>query len=253
MENSLKAEKNLLYLKIQTIFKQPWIVILILYVILALVRGFGAFGPEKIRILIMVGFILMWFLPFSFFSKYGRKRIGIKKIDKSMWLLWGFLIGVIAALAVLGIGVLFVTSNVEHWYVSIINQVMSPEIREILPFVSVFFMTTIPSIILSPIGEELFFRGMIHEAVREKTNEKVATIVNSFAFAVVHIFHFGFVVEGTTLQYLVGPGIVWFLLMFILSILFTVCRKKSGSLLPAILAHSSFNLIMCITTFFLLL
>ncbi len=248
----MKIEENLLYTYIQRVFKQSWIVILILYIFLALIRGFGAFGQENIRILIMVGFILMWILPFFFFSKHGRWSIGIKKVEKPLWLLWGVLIGSSAALAILGVGMLFTKNNI-HWYISIVNQVISPEMRELLPFVSVFFMTTIPSMIFSPIGEELFFRGMIHETIREKTNEKIATLVNSFAFALVHIFHFGFVVEGTTLHYLVGPGIVWFLLMFILSILFTVCRKKSGNIFSAILAHSSFNLIMCVTTFFILL
>ncbi len=251
MDTNLKIEENLLYPHIQRVFKQSWILISILYIFLALIRGFGAFGQENIRILIMVGFILMWILPFFFFSKNGRRSIGIKKVEKPLWLLWGVLIGSFAALAILGVGMLFTKNNI-HWYTSIVNQVISPEMRELLPFVSVFFMTTIPSIIFSPIGEELFFRGMIHETIREKTNEKIATLVNSFAFALVHIFHFGFVVEGTTLHYLVGPGIVWFLLMFILSILFTVCRKKSGSIFPAILAHSSFNLIMCLTTFFIL-
>ncbi len=253
MENSLKLEESLLYSKLRTVFKQTWIVIIVLYVILALVRGFGAFGPENIRILIMVGFIIMWFLPFLFFSKHGRKSIGIKKVEKPLWLLWGILVGGISALAILGIGMLFVSANVEHFFVSIINQVMTPEIRDLLPFVSVFFMTTIPSIIFSPVGEELFFRGMIHEAVNEKTNEIIATLVNALAFALVHIFHYGFVIEGSAVRYLIGPGVVWFLLMFALSVTFTVCRKRSGSIIPAIVAHSTFNLIMCITTFFLLL
>jgi membrane protease YdiL (CAAX protease family) len=253
MDISMKTEENLSTPQIQKIFKQSWILILILYIFLALIRGLGAFGHENIRMLIMVGFILMWFLPFLFFSKHGRRSIGIKKVENPLWLLWGVLIGSFAAFAILGIGALFTMNNIEHWYISIVNQVISPEMRELLPFVSIFFMTTIPSMIFSPIGEELFFRGMIHETIREKTGEKIATLVNSFAFALVHIFHYGFVLDGTKLQYLVGPGIVWFLLMFTLSVLFTVCRKKSGSIFPAILAHSSFNLVMCITTFCILL
>ncbi|MBY9002078.1 MAG: hypothetical protein KGD64_14255, partial [Candidatus Heimdallarchaeota archaeon] len=164
MDDTPQSNQTLLYPKIHSKFKHTWIVILILYVVLALIRGFGAFGPENIRILIMVGFLLMWFLPFLFFSKYGRKSIGLIKIVKPLWLLWGFLIGGIAALLVLGIGYLFVLAGFEHYFVTIVNQVISPEMREFLPFSAVVLMTTIPSIIFSPIGEELFFRGMIHEA-----------------------------------------------------------------------------------------
>jgi len=252
MSTDLKANQTLLYPKLDSFFKQTWIPVLILYVLLALIRGFGVFGPENIRILIMVGFLLMWFLPFLFFSRFGWKSIGLRKVDKPLWLLWGFLIGGGAALVVLGVGELFVLGGSEHYFVTIINQVISPEMREFLPFTSVFFITTIPSIIFSPVGEELFFRGMVHEAVKEKTNEQVAMLINSFAFAFVHIMHYGFVIEGTAVHYLFSPGIVWVILMFGLSVLFTLCRKKSGSIFPAIVAHASFNLIMCLTAFFLL-
>ena len=100
MEKNPKVEESLLYSKLLNFFKQPWIVILILYLLLALFRGFGAFGPESIRILIMVNFIIMWFLPFFFFTKFGRKSIGIKKVEKPLWLLWGLLIGGISALVI---------------------------------------------------------------------------------------------------------------------------------------------------------
>ena len=253
MDDNLKIEENFLNSFSQKVFKQSWILILVLYVLLASIRGIGAFGPENIRILIMVGFIIMWFLPFVFFNKNGRKSVGLTKVKKPLWLLWGFLIGGVAALGIFGIGLLFTIGSTEHWYISIVNQVMSPEMREMLPFVTVFFITTLPSMIFSPIGEELFFRGMIHETVRSKTDEKVATIMNSLAFALVHIMHYGFIIEGSSVSYLFGAGSVWFLLMFALSILFTVCRKKSGSIFPAMIAHSTFNLVMCLTTFFLLL
>ncbi len=252
MNDSQDAEQTLLNRFSLKLFKQPWILIVVLYVILAIIRGFGVFGSENIRILIMIGFILMWFLPFIFYTKSGWKRIGLTKLKNPLWLLWGFLIGGAAALGVFGIGMLFTLNGKEHWFVSIINQAMSPEMRELLPFASVFFITTVPSMIFSPIGEELFFRGMIHETTKEKTNEFHAKVTNSLAFATVHIMHYGFIIEGATIEYLFGSGSVWFLLMFGLSMLFSLCRQKSGNIFSAIIAHSSFNLIMCITTFFIL-
>ncbi len=253
MNDTPKIEENFLNSSSQKVFKQSWILLLILYILLALIRGIGAFGPENIRILIMVGFIIMWFLPFLFFNKTGWKRIGIRKIQNPLWILWGFLIGGVAALAIFGIGMLFTLNSTEHWFISIINQVMSPEVREMLPFTAVFFITTLPSMILSPIGEELFFRGMIHEVTKEKTNEFHAKVTNSLTFATVHIMHYGFIIEGTNVDFLFGAGSVWFLLMFGLSMLFSICKSRSGSIFPAIIAHSSFNLFMCITAFFILL
>ena len=90
MSTDPKADQTLLYPKLQSVFKQTWIPILILYVLLALLRGFGVFGPENIRMLIMGGFLLMWFLPFLFFSRFGWKSSGLRRVDKPLWFLWDF-------------------------------------------------------------------------------------------------------------------------------------------------------------------
>ena len=89
---------------IQRVFRKSWILCLLLYVIFFIIRGVGCLGPEKIRILILVGFILMWPLPFIFYNRKGWKDIGIKKIEKPLWLLWGLLIGAGAAMIVYFIG-----------------------------------------------------------------------------------------------------------------------------------------------------
>ena len=90
--------------KLQRVFPKTWILCLVLYLIFFIIRGVGCLGPESLRILILIGFGLMWPLPFIFYTKYGWKTIGLKKIEKPWWLLWGFLLGVGAAVFVYFIG-----------------------------------------------------------------------------------------------------------------------------------------------------
>lgn len=240
--------------KIQGIFPKTWILCLVLYVLFFIIRGIGSLGPESIRILILVGFILMWPLPFVFYTKSGWKNLGIKKIDKPWWILWGFLLGAGAALLVYFIGWGIFGNTNEHWYISLLNQIISEEDRALMSIGVLFPIVTIPAIIFSPIGEELLFRGMIHEAF--KKNEAIwrAGIINSFAFALIHVFHYGIAYQPSTgLEFQPWTGLLWFLLMIGVSGIFTLCREKSGSIFPAMISHSAFNLTMNATIFLFLL
>jgi membrane protease YdiL (CAAX protease family) len=66
---------------------------------------------------------------------------------------------------------------------------------------------------------------------------------------VVHLCHHGLLLTagGFTLRPL--SGAVWVALMFLTALLFAYLRKRSGSLMPAIVAHAGFNLVMNLTIF----
>ncbi len=104
----------------------------------------------------------------------------------------------------------------------------------------------------SPIGEELFFRGIVHSSFAESMDEKKASLIDSSAFALVHISHFGLVFTNQQWKFLFIPAILWVMGMFLVSVLFFVCRKYSGSILGAITCHASFNLGMIYCIFYLL-
>ncbi|WP_211208395.1 CPBP family glutamic-type intramembrane protease [Belliella baltica] len=79
-----------------------------------------------------------------------------------------------------------------------------------------------------------------------------ASLIDSSAFALVHISHFGLVIHNQHWEFLFVPTLIWVLSMFTISILFYVCRKSSGSILGAIIFHSAFNLGMTYCIFFLI-
>nr|WP_252735994.1 CPBP family intramembrane glutamic endopeptidase [Zobellia sp. B3R18] len=102
----------------------------------------------------------------------------------------------------------------------------------------------------SPIGEEFFFRGIVHSSMATSLGDRKASLIDSSAFALVHISHFGLVFVNQEWRFLLVPTIIWVLSMFCVSILFYICRKRSGTILGAILCHAAFNLGMIYCIFY---
>ena len=76
------------------------------------------------------------------------------------------------------------------------------------------------------------------------TAEQKASILDSLAFALTHLAHFGIVFVAGHWSFLFLPAAIWVMLMFLASRLFFICKVKSGSILGAILCHAGFNLAM---------
>ena len=107
------------------------------------------------------------------------------------------------------------------------------------------------AIFAAGLGEELFFRGVVHGSFAKSIGDQKASIVDSLAFALTHIAHFGLVfINGNWTFYFV-PTLIWVIGMFLVSIVFFQMKKSSGSILGAILCHAGFNLGMIYCIFYL--
>jgi membrane protease YdiL (CAAX protease family) len=117
------------------------------------------------------------------------------------------------------------------------------------PVARLHLVFTIPAMIFSPIGEEIFFRGFLQYALERRFTERASTNAECAAFGLVHLCHHGLML--TALGFALRPisGGLWVVLMFGAARLFAYLRKRSGSLLPAIVAHICFNLVMNLTIF----
>ena len=93
--------------------------------------------------------------------------------------------------------------------------------------------------------------GFLQEVLSQKFSYGKAVIIDSMFFALIHLFHHGFVknAEGVIHFYPLS-GFVWVVLMFCTALLFAWLRKKSGSLYPAITAHAVFNIVMNAAIFY---
>ncbi|WP_237708808.1 CPBP family intramembrane glutamic endopeptidase [Gillisia marina] len=199
-------------------------------------------------------FLLMWITPFILLTKQGRRKIGIKKPEKYIWLVYSSLLGIVICAIVFFIGQVLYDTSISNWFNYISNSYTIPAKnlegsgRHIYFAIFAFIGMT-----FSPIGEELLYRGLIHESFVPKFGENTASVIDSLAFATVHLAHFGLIYSSGSLRLLFIPAILWMLLMFFTSRLFFYCKKRSGSIYGAILSHAGFNLAMTYFIFYYIL
>jgi hypothetical protein len=193
----------------------------------------------------------MWLSPVIFLSKKGRKYIGIKKPANYYWLLYSFISGAAVCIVVYAVGVLLYKHTISHWFVYISRSYSASGISlSSSQKFTYFLIYSITGITFSPIGEELFYRGIVHGSFAMDFGENKASILDSLAFALTHLAHFGIVFIAGSWQFLFIPAVIWVISMFITSRIFFICKEKTGSILGAIVSHAAFNLTMMYLIFY---
>lgn len=190
--------------------------------------------------------------PFIFLRKQGLKKIGITKPQKYTWLLIAFVSGLVASIVLYFLGEGLYGKSYENWYNYIGKSYNIPKGIKGDDKTILFSIMTLTGMTFSPIGEELFFRGIVHSSFEKSIGEKKASIVDGSAFALTHISHFGLVFINNKWNFFTLPAIIWVASMFLVSLLFFAFRKYSGSILGAIICHSAFNLGMIYCIFYLM-
>ena len=211
----------------------------------AAIRAIGTIGPQVYRFVLPVGFIIMMLMPFIFLNKEGRRRVGLVKSNTAKYYLIAILTGVVLALVCYGLGLLFFGVSGDNWFISIKNSYLRTFDTTGMPIEKLFIIFTIPALIFSPIGEEIFFRGFLQEALATKFSSRRSMLIDSIFFALIHLFHHGIVKDQAgQLEFYLLSGFIWVLLMFITAMSFAVLKKHSASIYPAVAAHAVFNLVM---------
>ena len=227
--------------------------VVVLFVALGTLRAYGMLGPSSARVWVMVAFLAMCFLPWIFFHREGRRSMGLSRPRQGSAYLAGALVGVIVGLLLFATGYSLYGLGEGNWFISVRDLYLERPLPPDWGPGTLFIVFTIPAITFSPIGEELFFRGMMDEVVSRREGHRVAAWLNSAAFAGMHLLHHGWIRDETGTRFLPASATLWFFLMVGVGLLFTELRRKSGSVWPSVLAHATTNLIMNATIFFLLL
>lgn len=194
-------------------------------------------------------FAFMALLPFILLNREGRRYIGITKPKNYWWLILSLLIGIAISSLIYLIFTAFYDHSISNAMVYISNSYQVVELNDSNKF-TFFIIFAITSMIYSPLGEELFYRGLIHGSFAKDFGENKASIIDSLAFALAHLSHFGVIYYLGGWSFLPIPALIWFIGMFILSRAFLICKQKSGSILGAIIGHSGFNLAMIYWIFY---
>jgi membrane protease YdiL (CAAX protease family) len=139
---------------------------------------------------------------------------------------------------VFGIGLYPVSVFVVGGIVLILLQVLSgdsvqaPEqIPQDLSPVAVAF-TVVYALAIAPFGEELFFRGILFRALRDRFGFPVGAVGSGVAFGLIH--------------YIPGPAIDAALLMLVMTFVgaaFAFIYERRGSFVAPLAAHMTFNVI----------
>lgn len=190
--------------------------------------------------------------PFIFLSNYGRKAIGLVKPKNYIWLIFAFVLGLIFSVVLYFFGEFMYQKSFENWYVYIAKSYNIPAGINPDDKLIMFLIMAVTGMIFSPIGEELFFRGIVHSSFAKSFGDIKASFLDSLAFALTHISHFGLVFINNEWQFFTIPTLIWVISMFLVSILFYLSRRKTGSLLGSVICHSAFNLGMIYCIFYLL-
>jgi membrane protease YdiL (CAAX protease family) len=219
-------------------------------IIFAVIRGAGMLGPQSMRPLIPMGFVMMTILPFIFLRSEGRRQIGLIKTKISWTYITALLYGTGAASLCFVLGVLLFDKSPDNWFITIRNYYTAqiPGALD-MPQQRFFIIATVPALIFSPIGEEIFFRGFLQDALETRFGLRSSMIIESAIFGIVHLFHHGLVRSNDSVNFFPFSGMLWVILMFLTAYGFASLRKRSGSIYPSIAAHAMFNLMMNIYIF----
>lgn len=216
------------------------------FILVLIANSSGSYG--SIGIIMLISAIA----PFIFLTKHGRKNIGITKPRNFKWLIIAFTFGLIASIMLYFIGEFLYAESYQNWYQYVGKSYKIPSTITQSDKNILFIIMAITGMTFSPIGEELFFRGIVHSSFAKSIGEKKASIVDSLAFALTHISHFGLVFINDKWIFFTVPAAIWVTSMFLVSLLFYAFRKKTDSILGSILCHSAFNLGMIYCIFYLL-
>jgi len=229
----------------------PWLFSLLLLALLAAMRFYAVFGAPWAYILFPIHFLAMWALPFIVLSAQGRREIGLRKQGNSLSALaLSALAGACAGFAVYAISMALYGSSPDNWCVSIRDGFHIAELRATMPLAAAFAVIVLPAMILSPIGEEILFRGLLHQSFVRRWNVTVATAVNGLAFGLVHLHVHGLWHDAAGFHFRIVSGALTVLFLTGVSAVFTLCRMRTGSLYAAMIDRSACNLAMIGAKFF---
>jgi hypothetical protein len=220
------------------------LVALLLTLLFAASRCLGMLGPPALRPLLPASFVLMALAPWLFLSQAGRRHIGLRAPPSWLVLAPSLLAGVGAALACFAFGMLLYGGGPDNWFVTVAASYRRMMNTSGLPLLSLHLVFTLPALLFSPIGEEIFFRGMLQRAFEQRLSIRASTMIECAAFGLIHLCHHGMAWSAAGLAIRPVSGMLWVLAMFLTALLFAKIRQRTGSLFPAMAAHAAFNATM---------
>ena len=217
---------------------------LLLSVLFVAMRMVGTMGGRAWQPLLPLGFVLMMLIPWLLLTAPARRQIGLTRATSGTWYVVAAVAGVFAASVCYAIGVMLFDRSADNWFVSVANSYRGTMNTANMDMLRLHLIFTIPALLFSPIGEEIFFRGFLQQALQERLSVTTSTVAEAGLFGVVHLCHHGLFLTAAGISIRPVSGAIWVALMFATALMFAWLRQRSGSLYPAMLGHAAFNAAM---------
>jgi membrane protease YdiL (CAAX protease family) len=230
---------------------RPWLtadrallLVLSFALLFAAMRGAGMLGPATLRWMLPASFVVMTLMPWLLLTPGGRCAIGLRRPASWRALAPAMLAGAGAAFACGALGLLLFGHSLDNWFVTVAASYRGMMNTSAFSISMLHLVFTLPALLFSPIGEEIFFRGVLQRALEQRFSARSSTALECAAFGLVHLFHHGLVFGAAGMFIRPVSGALWVTAMFLTAALFATLRQRSGSLFPAMAAHAAFNATM---------
>lgn len=201
-----------------------WAIILIIYgVLLAFIRHYETLSAFYHLAL------LVFPLALVFSKKETWERLGLKKGNSTEGTAYLFVIAIVL------VGITYLRGLLSYKHVNIVFDFSFP-----------FFAT----VVLGPISEELFHRGLLQTKLQETWNKTWAIVFPAILFALIHVPKLLFAKDyvsasAPTVPFLSSP-IISLIYFFVLGVMFGCIYRETKSIYYAIGTHALVNLILVI-------
>jgi membrane protease YdiL (CAAX protease family) len=223
----------------------PWLIALLAMMILGGMRVYAMLGPPAAQALYLVYCVATCCLPFFLLSSAGRAEIGLDPKETSKVSI------ACCALAGAGYAVFFFCAgqfiygnSPENWDLSIRAYLRIEDLRGLMPPAAIVALYLIPALTLTPVGEEMLFRGVVQQAFARRWGVLVGALVNSLGYGLVYSYVHAIWRDSSGLHLRLHSGCVGALLMAGAGTVYTVCRIRTRNLPAAMVAHAAFNVAM---------
>lgn len=238
----------------RSLFPGPLQLSLALYAAILVYQSYSYLGSETPNPqTILGGYLLMLFVPLLFLTQYGRQQIGFGQRISFKWILVGILSGSVLAILCFGIGLLLFGKSEQHWFTSVAFNYQRDERINQLPQHLAFLIFSVPAVLGSPVGEEIFYRGVLERSALDRFPGLAASCFSASLFSVAQLTLHGVYLGYSGIVVMPLSAFLWVLLMFGTGLAFSLLRRQGRSIWTAVVAHAAFNLMMNATIFYSLL
>ena len=205
----------------------------LLFLVAALIATLGVFELQAdtadegaraaISTLVSTGFFLfmLWMIWMFIVRRYHSswRTLGLRAVSWQWLAAVPFIYALLTFLFVLMFrGMVTLFGPTVHWPAPLTTATVSATQQPVLEA-----LVIVTGVILTPVVEELVFRGVIYQALRRTMPVSSATVISAVIFAAMHL------------------NIVLFIPLTAMGIVLALVYERSNSLLPTILVHACNN------------